>query len=52
MAAIEWILTLHEEEGRVSYEHCKVLTMLLQALPFSFDLGPTIRTGELWKEQV
>lgn len=52
LAAIEWILTLHEIDGRVSYDHYMVLTMMLEALPFSFDSGPVIRRGELWKEQV
>lgn len=50
MAAFEWILTLGKK-NRVSYEHCKVMTMLLQALPFAFDSGPIIRQSELWKEQ-
>ena len=50
MAAFKWILTLNEPK-RVSYEHCKVMTMLLQALPFAFDSGPITRQRELWKEQ-
>ena len=46
MAAFEWITALHPT-GAVSYKHCKVLTMLLQALPFTFDLGQIEKRGEL-----
>jgi hypothetical protein len=38
MAAIEWIRALLVE-GRISYEHCKILAMFLQALPLSYDCG-------------
>ena len=38
MAAIEWIRAL-SVEGRISYEHCKILAMFLQALPLSYDCG-------------
>lgn len=51
MAAFEWITALRPARA-VSYEHCKVLTMLLQALPFAFDSGQIEKRGELWKERV
>jgi hypothetical protein len=50
MAVIEWILS-YQQGGRISYEHCKVATMFLQALPFAFDSGPIIRQTELWQEE-
>ena len=51
MAAFEWITALHPTRA-VSYEHCKVLTMLLQALPFTSDSGRIEKRGELWKERM
>src|SRR6267154_210565 len=48
LLAIEWILA-HEEPDRISYEHCKVVTMLLLALPFAFDSGPAKRPAEIWQ---
>lgn len=50
MAAFEWIMT-YSEKGRISYEHCKIMTMLLQALPFSFDSGPIMQKDGLWKSR-
>jgi len=50
MAAFEWILTL-DKKSQISYEHCKAMTMFLQALPFAFDSGPITRHRQLWKEQ-
>jgi len=50
MAAFEWISTLTQGQ-RTSYEHCKLMTMLLQALPYTFDSGPISRQNELWKSQ-
>jgi hypothetical protein len=41
MAVIEWIRAL-SSEGRISYEHCKILTMFLQALPFSYHVEPPV----------
>ena len=37
--AFEWIYT-GVQGGRVPYEQCKVMIMLLQALPYTFDTGP------------
>ena len=48
MAAIEWIRALSSED-RISYEHCKILTMFLDMLPFSFDSGPIQQKNNLWK---
>jgi hypothetical protein len=39
LGAFEWIQSLGVE-GKVKYKHYKVLAMLLQALPFTFDSGP------------
>jgi len=47
-AVIEWIWTL-EVDGWISYERCKVLVMLLQALPFAFDSRSLRRQIKLWK---
>ncbi len=33
----------------MSFKHCKVMTILLQALPFAFDSGPIMRQRELWQ---
>ncbi|OBT60329.1 hypothetical protein VE03_10768, partial [Pseudogymnoascus sp. 23342-1-I1] len=51
MAALEWILSL-DPAGRVGYEHCKLASMLLQALPFTFDTGPIANRAEIWQEQL
>jgi hypothetical protein len=48
LAAIEWIWSLRDER-RIDYEHCKSLTMFLEALPNTFDSGPIIRSSNLWK---
>lgn len=50
MAAAEWILS-YQQRGRISYEHCKIITLFLQALPFTFDSGPIMRQNELWKDK-
>jgi hypothetical protein len=47
-AAFEWILSLGVKT-RVDYEHCKLMTMLLQVLPFAFDSAPIMRLNDLWK---
>jgi hypothetical protein len=49
MAAFEWISCL-DKGGRISYEHCKVLTMLIQALPFTFDSGPNHTRSEIFQD--
>jgi hypothetical protein len=51
LSACEWIWTLQPKQ-RIDYEHCKVLTMLLQAIPYAFDGGPIIRSNDLWERQV
>jgi hypothetical protein len=51
MAAIEWTLCL-EEPGRVSYERCKLATMLLQCLPFAFDSGPIRERTDIWQPKI
>jgi hypothetical protein len=51
MAAIEWTLCL-EEPGRVSYERCKLATMLLQCLPFAFDSGPIGGRTDIWQPKI
>jgi hypothetical protein len=48
-AAFEWILSLGVKT-RVDYEQCKLMTMVLQALPFAFDSAPIMRQNDLWKE--
>jgi hypothetical protein len=45
-AAFEWVLSLGVKT-QVDYEHCKLMTMLLQALPFAFDSSPIMRQNEL-----
>ncbi|PMD12913.1 hypothetical protein NA56DRAFT_652194, partial [Hyaloscypha hepaticicola] len=39
IAAFEWIYTANLG-GRIPYEQCKVMIMLLQALPYTFNTGP------------
>jgi hypothetical protein len=39
LVALEWILYL-EDNGRISYEYCKLVTILLQCILFAFDSGP------------
>jgi hypothetical protein len=51
LAALEWILCL-EDNGRISYEHCKLATMLLQCIPFAFDSGPPSSRTDLWQEKI
>jgi hypothetical protein len=48
LAVIEWIWSLRAEK-RIDYEHCKSLTMFLEAIPYAFDSGPIIRSSNLWK---
>jgi hypothetical protein len=48
-SAFEWIRTSHPK-GRVSYEHCKVMIMLLKALPFTFDTGLVKDKSEIWQD--
>jgi hypothetical protein len=48
LAVIEWIWSLRDEK-RIDYEHCKSLTMFLEAIPYAFDSGPIIRSSNLWK---
>jgi hypothetical protein len=50
MAIFEWICCLGKD-GRISYEHCKVLTMLLQVLPNTFDSGPSQVRSEVWQAE-
>ena len=50
MAAFEWILCSGEAE-QVSYKHCKAMTMLLKALPLTFDTGLIIALTEIWQEE-
>jgi hypothetical protein len=49
-AAFEWIRSLDESKS-VAYEHCKVMTMFLHALPFTFDTGPFKHQAEIWQER-
>jgi hypothetical protein len=51
MAAFEWIRCLDKGES-IRYEHCKVLTILLQALPFTFDSGPNNTGSEIWQAAI
>ena len=51
LAALEWTLTL-DTPTRVSYEHCKLATMLLQCLPFAFDSGPIKERNDIWQVQI
>ena len=63
----DWVLYLYQNAAKfisafqvirgadpdnVSYEHCKVLIMLLKALPFTFDTGPVKEKSysEIWKD--
>lgn len=51
VAAIEWILSLNLP-GKVDYEHCKILRMFLQALPFAFGTGDATQQNNLWKRRI
>ena len=39
------------EARQVSYKHCKAMTMLLKALPLTFDTGLIIALTEIWQEE-
>jgi hypothetical protein len=48
--AIEWILAT-APKGYVSYEHTKVLSMLLQSVKYCYDTSPLAREAGLWKDR-
>jgi hypothetical protein len=49
LLAFEWIFTLNQD-GVISYEHCKVLAMLLQCLKYCCDTAPISQEDGLWKD--
>jgi hypothetical protein len=48
LALFEWIKSF-TSDGRIDYKYCKVMTMALQAVPFSFDTGKIQNRTEIWK---
>jgi hypothetical protein len=48
LALFEWIKSF-TSDGYIDYEYCKVMTMALQAVPFSFDIGKIQNRTEIWK---
>jgi hypothetical protein len=40
-----------EVKTQVDYEHYKLITILLQTLPFAFDSVSIIQQNDLWKEK-
>jgi hypothetical protein len=49
LLAFEWIFTLNQD-GVISYEHCKVLAMLLQCLKCCYDNALLSQEDGLWKD--
>lgn len=49
LLAFEWIFTLNRDAA-ISYEHCKVLAMLLQSLKYCYDTAPIHHEDGLWKD--
>jgi hypothetical protein len=49
LLAFEWIFTLNQD-GAISYEHCKVLAMLLQCVKYCYDTAPIDHEDGLWKD--
>jgi hypothetical protein len=48
--AIERILA-STSDGSVSYEHCKVISMLLQCVKYCYDTSPLSQEAGLWRDR-
>jgi hypothetical protein len=49
LLAFKWIFTLNRD-AVISYEHCKVLAMLLQSMKYCYNTAPIDQEDGLWKD--